>query len=168
MKRRSPTHPKFMISRIDHEGTHCWFVRLHRIGIENISRSFSDKKIGGKAKALRSAQAFRDELLRDYGVPDRSFHVHDRRSTSGFVGVHLSVCKKTYGEVYSWSVRFMIGNGISRCQAHRSFGIRKYGYAEAYRRAVRLRLGHTAGLRLPRVLIIPPPPPKVRRWLASI
>lgn len=51
------------ISRIDSGSTHGWFVRGYYKG-KTISKLFSDKKIGGKNKALKTAKQFRDELHR--------------------------------------------------------------------------------------------------------
>lgn len=50
------------ISRIDSTSTHGWFVRGYRNG-KTYSKLFSDRKCGGKAKALNEARTYRDELL---------------------------------------------------------------------------------------------------------
>lgn len=52
------------ISRIDSGSTHGWFVRGYRNG-RTYSRLFSDKKCGGKAKALELARTHRDQLHED-------------------------------------------------------------------------------------------------------
>lgn len=49
------------ISRIDSGATHGWFVRGY-VGGRVPSKLFSDKKIGGKGKALKLAKEYRDKL----------------------------------------------------------------------------------------------------------
>lgn len=49
------------ISRIDSGSTHGWFVRAYRNG-KTYSKLFSDRKCGGKGKALKLAKEHRDEL----------------------------------------------------------------------------------------------------------
>lgn len=49
------------ISRIDSRSTHGWFVRGYKEG-KTYTKLFSDKKTGGKGKALDAAKAYRDTL----------------------------------------------------------------------------------------------------------
>lgn len=50
------------ISRIDSSSTHGWFVRAYRNG-KTYSKLFSDRKCGGKGKALKLAREHRDQLV---------------------------------------------------------------------------------------------------------
>ena len=52
------------ISRIDSGSTHGWFVRSYRAG-RTYSKLFSDRKYGGKNKALQLAKSHRDELAEE-------------------------------------------------------------------------------------------------------
>jgi len=52
------------ISRIDSGSTHGWFVRGYRNGT-TYSKLFSDRKLGGKGKAKKMAQEYRDQLHAD-------------------------------------------------------------------------------------------------------
>ena len=52
------------ISRIDSGSTHGWFVRSYRAG-RTYSKLFSDRKHGGKSKALQLAKSHRDELAEE-------------------------------------------------------------------------------------------------------
>ena len=79
------------ISRIDSGSTHGWFVRGYRNG-KTYSKLFSDRKCGGKAKALKLAKAHRDELNAELeSIPkkprQRRIVVSDSRNTTGELGV---------------------------------------------------------------------------------
>lgn len=52
------------ISRIDSGSTHGWFVRGYKGGL-TYSKLFSDKKNGGKGKALKLAKEYRDKLHKE-------------------------------------------------------------------------------------------------------
>jgi hypothetical protein len=49
------------ISRIDSGSTHGWFVRVYK-NTKTFSKLFSDRKIGGKGKALKEAKEHRDKM----------------------------------------------------------------------------------------------------------
>ena len=83
------------ISRIDSGSTHGWFVRGYRNG-KTYSKLFSDRKIGGKAKALKMAKAYRDELNEELElIPKkprrRRIVVSDSRNSTGELGVSRTV-----------------------------------------------------------------------------
>ena len=50
------------ISRIDSGNTHGWYVRVHRQGVK-YEKLFSDKKHGGKEKALKKALIHAEESV---------------------------------------------------------------------------------------------------------
>jgi len=77
------------ISRIDSGATHGWFVRAYRKGTTH-SKFFSDRKFGGKNKALALAVAARDELRARLGPPSTGKHRllrSNRNNKTGAVGV---------------------------------------------------------------------------------
>lgn len=125
------------ISRIDSGATHGWFVRVYRRG-KTHSKFHSDLKNGGKAKALKLAQACREELRARLGPPTiHQLRRSNRRNTSGVIG--LSRVKKTsrIGTpleyfVVSWRPE----PGVPR---NKTFSIRKLGEKEAFRQAVSFR-----------------------------
>jgi cytidine deaminase len=51
------------ITRIDSHDTHGWFVRAYKAG-KTTSKLFSDAIYGGKNKALKEAQDFRESLVK--------------------------------------------------------------------------------------------------------
>ena len=65
-RRRSRTR---FISRIDSGSTHGYFVRTYKKGKVLEPKLFSDRKIGGKRKALEAAKAYRDKVRRKYKLP---------------------------------------------------------------------------------------------------
>ena len=71
------------ITRIDHERTHGWWVRLGR-GIW-VQKFFPDKRLGGKGKALGEARAYRDSLLPRL-APKR--HKEDVKRTRPYGYIH--------------------------------------------------------------------------------
>ena len=65
--RRKRTAMKF-ISRIDSARTHAYFVRTYKDAVV-VAKLFSDKKHGGKGKALAAAKAYRTEVRKKYKLP---------------------------------------------------------------------------------------------------
>lgn len=57
------------ISRIDapDRNEHCWLVRATKDAV-TYSKSFADKKCGGKEKALKIAVEYRDKLYKSLGI----------------------------------------------------------------------------------------------------
>jgi len=65
--RRKRTAMKF-ISRIDSARTHAYFVRTYKNGVVD-AKLFSDKKMGGKGKALAAAKAYREKIRKKLKLP---------------------------------------------------------------------------------------------------
>lgn len=57
------------ITRLDYTRTHGYWVRFE--GKSPVSKMFSDGVFGGKRKALKAAQAFRDEWIKSHDVTRR-------------------------------------------------------------------------------------------------
>ena len=66
-KKRSPN--MIGITRVDSEKRkqHGYFVRIYHQGLIHTG-SFSDRKLGGKRKALAQARAFRDKTYAELGI----------------------------------------------------------------------------------------------------
>lgn len=126
------------ISRIDSGSTHGWFVRGYRNG-KTYSKLFSDKKQGGKNKALKAAREYRDSLFEEIqSIPKkprgRRLVLKDSRNTTGVLGVCRTVKKSPNGkENECYSVSWRPEPGIQKCT---SFSIKKYGEKKAFDLAV--------------------------------
>ncbi len=155
------------ITRMDHGNTHGWWVRVYKDSKPVESKLFSDGVHGGKNKAKIMAQEHRDKVVKKHKIVPvhlRKTHEHsvDRRSTSGMVGVTLSVANKTGSLRVHWSARFMEKGR----QRNVSFSVRKYGYEGAYRKALRVRCD-AIGTHLPRGLKPPVPNRELEKWIKS-
>jgi len=130
------------ISRIDSGSTHGWFVRGYRNG-KTYSKLFSDRKCGGRDKALKLALEHRDELFKELDeIPaqrrNRRQVFRDARNTSGVIGVCRISKKGASGRINEcYSVSWRPEPGVQKCT---SFSIRKYGEEQAFRMAVEHRL----------------------------
>ena len=89
-------------------------------------------------------------------------HSVDRRSTSGLVGVTLSIADKAGSMRVHWSARFMEKGR----QRNVSFSVRKYGYEGAFRKAVRVRCD-AIGINPPRGIKPPAPSGALKKWMKS-
>jgi hypothetical protein len=155
------------ITRMDHGNTHGWWVRVYKDSKPLESKLFSDGVYGGKEKAKKQAQDYRDTVVKKHKIVPvhmRKTHEHsvDSRSTSGMVGVTLSMSDKSGSTRVHWSARFMEKGR----QRNVSFSVRKYGYEGAFRKALRARceaIGHT----LPRGMKPPPPSGTLKKWMRS-
>lgn len=79
----------------DRHPTHGWQVRVKRHG-EQHTKYFSDKRFGGKEKALEEAVEYRDELIEELPDPlDPVQKSAEARSKTGVVG--LNFCWKDDG-----------------------------------------------------------------------
>ncbi len=129
------------ISRIDSNSTHGWFVRGYKNG-KTYSKLFSDKKCGGKRKALWAARAHRDELNDELAkIPQkprgRRIVLHDKRNTTGVLGVCRTKKTTPSGSIVEcFSVSWRPEPGVQKCT---SFSINKYGEKKAFELAVKLR-----------------------------
>jgi len=126
------------ISRIDSGSTHGWFVRGYRNG-ETYSKLFSDKKCGGKGKALESARSYRNGLHKKLAaIPrkprGRRIVYKDSRNTTGVLGVCRTAKSGPDGKVNErYSVSWRPEPGVQKCT---SFSINKYGEKRAFQMAV--------------------------------
>jgi hypothetical protein len=130
------------ISRIDHakKNMHGWYVRVAFKG-QIHSRFFSDATHHGKRKALLAARTWRDDTERALGKPrtERSVTGLSARNRTGVIGVRRTTKARTRdGRKVSpvYEVTWRPASGQMR---RTTFSIRKYGQAEAFRRACALR-----------------------------
>jgi len=155
------------ITRMDHGNTHGWWVRVYKDSKPVESKLFSDGVHGSKAKAKAKAQEHRDKVVKKNKIVPVHMrktreHSVDRRSTSGMVGVTLSVADKAGSLRVHWSARFMEKGR----QRNVSFSVRKYGYEGAFRKALRVRCD-AIGIGLPRGLKPPAPNRTLQKWMKS-
>jgi hypothetical protein len=155
------------ITRMDHGNTHGWWVRVYKDSKPVESKLFSDGVHGGKAKAKVKAQEHRDKVVKKNKITPVHMrktreHSVDRRSTSGMVGVTLSVSDKAGSLRVHWSARFMEKGR----QRNVSFSVRKYGYEGAFRKAVRVRC-EAIDISPPRGLKPPAPSRMLQKWMKS-
>ncbi|HHH48616.1 MAG TPA: hypothetical protein ENK51_07000 [Gammaproteobacteria bacterium] len=153
------------ITRMDHGNTHGWWVRVYKDSKPVESKLFSDGVHGGKLKAKRMAQAHRDQVVKKHKIVPVHLrktreHSVDKRSTSGVVGVTLSVAEKAGSLRVHWSARFMEKGR----QRNVSFSVRKYGYEGAFRNALKVRFA-AIERSVPRGLKPPAPSKKLERWM---
>jgi hypothetical protein len=138
---------RFCIARIDQAkadgkgATHGWEVKIHRRG-ESVHKFFSDRKWGGKLKALTEAQGFRDEVLAKLKPYSRVEIANAKtvRNRSGIVGVRrVDKARKKNGQVYwgtFWEASWSPEPGVHK---HRLFSVQKYGERKAKALAVDAR-----------------------------
>ena len=126
----------YAISRIEAKpGIWCWTVAFRRRGMPYY-KSFYDVRRGGSRKALRAAIGWRDQqLAQGKTLSLREFRQVKRSDNrSGEVGV---IFLRQPGMPRGlWQARMRLPGGR---QITRSFGVRKYGGREAFRRAVEAR-----------------------------
>ncbi len=86
-----PTQPVAPgITRFDIDERHGYMVRIRRDG-NQINEYFSDKKLGGKKKALVAAKERYAQLYEELGpVESATKNLLTRRNTTGKVGVHIA------------------------------------------------------------------------------
>lgn len=112
-----------------------WSVNFRRRG-KHYSKRFYDLKCGGSTQARAAAIAWRDEQIAQAEVMTlRDFHVQRRsNNTSGVPGVHLvKLASQPEG---AWQAKITLPDGH---KVHKSFSIRKIGYANAFDLAVKAR-----------------------------
>jgi len=132
--------PPRNIIRIDHEAsrTHAWRVTFQRHN-DIVVKTFSDSINGGKRKALKAAEEYRDELLRRYSPYAHAIWVRTRlrrNNTSGIPGVaryeERVKPNMSYTRVF-WLASWVNEQGDSR---KRRFMVSHYGERHAKRLAV--------------------------------
>ncbi len=153
------------ITRMDHGNTHGWWVRVYKDSKPVESKLFSDGVHGGKLKAKKKAQEHRDLVVKKHKIVPVHLrktreHSVDKRSTSGVVGVTLSVAEKAGSLRVHWSARFMEKGR----QRNVSFSVRKYGYEGAFRNALKVRFA-AIERPVPRGLKPPTPSKTLERWM---
>ena len=132
--------PPRNIIRVDHEAsrTHAWRVTLQRHN-DIAVRTFSDAIYGGKRKALKAAEAYRDELLRRYSPYAHAIWIRTRlrrNNTSGIPGVgrYEQVDNRKTGSIrIFWLASWVNEQGDSR---KRKFAVSYYGERHAKRLAI--------------------------------
>lgn len=122
---------------------------------------FSDRGYGSKLLSLKAAMRHRDSLVAQHNIPLRvyagnGFCVRNKNSTSGVVGITLTVDDRDNPTKVNWSVRSM-RNGKQR---HVARSILKYGYEEAWRLVAEIRREHTQQP-------VPIDPPRRPKWLVE-
>lgn len=137
------SHKTYGIARLDvpGAGTHGWQVRLQRRG-EKHAKYFSDRACGGSEEAFDEALRWRNRLLRTLEEGE-SIRVCRRspRNQSGVVGVSKVKVTASNGAAYEfWQATWSPEAGKRRCV---KFSIMRYGYLEAFRRAVKARVDAT-------------------------
>lgn len=90
------------ISRMDHGRTHGWFVRAYR-NYKVYSKLFSDRKFGGKTKALAEAKTFLAQLTAEIAkepVVRKPFRTRAQPNNKlGVVGVSETAKKSGSGKL---------------------------------------------------------------------
>ena len=132
------------ISRIDSEAcrTYGWYVRARFDG-KVVSKLFSDKKYGGKAKALMKARRYYkkslEKLIKKHSdlatdkLPTKTIVTRNRKNNTGVVGVQKITKHNSGGTVYvAYRVNWTDKSGKSRGKF--VWG-GKYGNREAFRMA---------------------------------
>jgi len=133
------------ITRVDDEThrTHAWRVSLRRRRKMHV-KNFPDIKYGGRRKALRLAQRYRDEVVRQYSpLSRREFsNIMRRNNQSGVVGVNRRATgyRLKNGRMrYSCFWDAIWPTKLGECEtAH--FGVNKYGEKGAFERACAARV----------------------------
>lgn len=149
------------ITRMDYERTCGWWVRFYKGQTQLDHKLFSDKKWGGKTKALVAAQQWRDAneakwVTKRPGL--HSYRLQSRRNVTGAIGVALRIQPNRKGMArFSWAALW----SDSTSQHTRTFGVEKHGYRRAYQLALDCR---NDMLGLPRIEKYPPP---LKRVLAN-
>jgi hypothetical protein len=115
-------------------GSFGWLVRLQRNG-KAYARFFSDKRFGGIRIAQAAAREFRDQVLEQLPPPSRRIRAERLtvRNSSGVVGVCRIVRDDSNGARYEfWQATWSPAPGIRKTA---KFSIRRYGDADAFKRA---------------------------------
>lgn len=132
------------VSRYDDASrhTHGWRVSLRRYG-KMLVENFPDKKYGGRQKALRLAQQYRDELIGKFPPISRKEVCMIKRSNnkSGISGVctyakRYKLRNGAIRETWYWEASWPGDEGKN---VSINFSVRKYGEELARSMAIRAR-----------------------------
>jgi len=136
--------PIYGITRIDNESsrTHGWLVTIQRRGVI-YRKQFSDGVLGGKARALAAAKAFRDEIVARHPPLSKREHAEivKKNNKSGVVGV-CRYCASDSGQKpaaekrWFWVASWVLPDGRAK---RAKFSVRKYGEEGAFKLAVKAR-----------------------------
>lgn len=132
------------ISRIDQplKRTHGWYVRV-RFGGNTQSKFFSDEACGGRNEALDRAIKHRNQTECWLGKPrtDQVVVVNNNRSNTGVIGVQRRVKRHVGkdGQMLTSEVFEVTWQAGREIKGKTSVSIKKYGEAEAFRRACAIR-----------------------------
>lgn len=130
------------IKRIDQNHTHCWLVqRVYNKELH--SQTFTDAMYGGKAKALREAKQYRDNLektIAPFGSKVSSTgHAKVNRIRRTAKGPNKNnrrstMCGVSYQPASdSWKSQYLLD--MNATPIRKSFSVQKYGDEEAERLA---------------------------------
>lgn len=143
-KQKKVSDPNYGISRFDDATRyiHGWRVSLRRRG-KMLVENFPDKKYGGRHRALRLAQQYRDELLGKFPPISRKEVCQVLRSNnnSGISGVctyakRYKLRDGTIKETRYWEASWPAEEGKN---VSINFSVRKYGEELARSMAIRAR-----------------------------
>lgn len=126
----------YAISRIEAKpGIWCWAVAFRERGNTRY-KSFYNTKCGGSSKAKAAAIAWRDsQLTQRLTLTYREFHQLRRSNNlSGAPGVMFLTQARTPKGLWQAKVKRPDGKQITK-----SFAVGKYGYKDAFERAVAAR-----------------------------
>lgn len=136
--------PIYGVTRVDNEAsrTHGWLVTIQRRGVI-FRRQFSDGVLGGKAKSLAAAKAFRDEILEKHPPMSKREHAEivKKNNKSGIVGV-CRYCASDAGQKpnaekrWFWVASWVLRDGRAK---RVKFSEKKYGGEGAFKLAVKAR-----------------------------
>ena len=137
-----PPSPIPGITRIDQPShrTHGFFVRVSSQG-KTYSAFFSDKKFGGKRRALAVSKKYYLKLKKLLGLPRdvsrRSWAENvGRCGKSGILGVRRVIIRRPGGVSKYWVAAWSPELGVYR---KKNFSIRKFGEEKAKQLAIRAR-----------------------------
>ena len=140
VRKKKPRHNMKGITRVDSDerNQHGYFVRIyHRRMV--YTGSFSDRKLGGKRKALAQARIFRDQTYFKLGITKkyRKQMTPSERNQTGVVGVSRIQRKKKDQTLYFvYVVSWYPKKGTLKT---RSFSVNKYGEKQAFSLACAFR-----------------------------
>lgn len=136
--------PIYGVTRVDNETsrTHGWLVTVQRRGVI-FRRQFSDGVLGGKARSLAAAKAYRDEIVAKHPPLSRREHAEivKKSNKSGVVGV-CRYCASESGrrpnaeERWFWVASWVLPDGRAK---RVKFSVRKYGEEGAFKLAAKAR-----------------------------
>lgn len=136
--------PIYGVTRVDNavSRTHGWLVTIQRRGII-FRRQFSDGVLGGKAKSLAAAKAYRDQIVAQYPPLSKREHAEilKKNNKSGVVGVCRYCASETRQKPgpekrWFWVASWVLPDGRAK---RIKFSVKKYGEEGAFKMAVRAR-----------------------------